>query len=41
MPSVAAVNALSADMQKLIDDFMKARSQWGFLAQALVNKKNP
>jgi hypothetical protein len=38
-PSVADLDALSADMQTLLSDLMKARSKFGFIAQALVDKK--
>lgn len=40
LPTVVALNALSADMLKLVSDFLSARSKFGFIAQALLEKKN-
>lgn len=39
MPTIPDLNALSVDMQALIDDLMNARGKSGFISQALVDKK--
>jgi hypothetical protein len=42
MPSVPDLNALSTDLQKLIDDLKSARSKSGFITLALLaDKKKP
>jgi hypothetical protein len=40
-PTVPDLNTLSADMQKLIDELMKARGLWGFISVALLADKKP